>query len=306
MKVILDKPEGIIIDFVSTAVKVGFIEKGLYAYVRRHGLEVMQKSWGNREFRDLAANVRRQVKRDIRDRKDLKEIPPVAEKTSPIEEQQSSLYCNIIWYMDHKIETAAHYKLKFHIYNDGYQKQKIVTQVYSDVARNLQKWKDQSIKRFIYSNSWEKSQQTLIKKTNHGDLFPFIDTFFDTQSIGESSSPDSFKKLAGKIGISPDKLIYLTKGVHEGRAAKEAGLRSILVISHNHQLKKYTTGELDAFPRIRSFDELLWKGEDSSGAPTSEYKPDCSEAPPPTGSKMTEADAALEERAADERQPKEL
>lgn len=301
MKVIIDKPQAVIIDFMSTAVKVGFIEKGLFAYVRKHGMDVIQKNWGKREFRDLAANVRRQVRRDMRDRKDLKDIPVIAEKTSPIEEQQKSLYHNLLWYLDHKIETSAHYKMKFHIYDDGYNRDKLVTHVYSDVARNFKKWKEQSVKIFIYSNAWEKSQQSLMKKTNHGDLQPLIDGYYDTQSIGDASSPDSFKKLLGKIGIPPDKVIFLTKGAKEAHAAKECSILSILVISHNNQLKKYTPEDLASFQKIRSFDELFWRGEDTSSAPSPENKSD-----PTNSSTASPADVAVAERVADERQAKEL
>lgn len=101
-----------------------------------------------------------------------------------------------------------------------------------------------------------------MKKTNHGELFSYIDGFHDTHELGSITEPCTFQKLLSSMGTSPAETLFLTKGVAEGQAAKQAGIHAILVISHGHQLKRYAPEDLAAFERIRSFDELIWRDAD--------------------------------------------
>ena len=225
-RVTIPQPQAIVLDFLSTAIKAGFIEKGLYAYTRKNGKQIIVQKWAQQEFKDLVAKVRRQVRRDRRSNED---IPVVPERGAPIGEQQESLFNNIIWYLDNKRETSAHYKIKFAMYEQGFQEGKLVSHVYADVARNLRRWKEKGIKIFIYSNAWVKTQKMFMAKTNHGELESAITGYFDTQDIGEPTSSESFQKLIEKTGIPADQTVFLTKGVAEGEAAKAANIHSILV-----------------------------------------------------------------------------
>ena len=231
-------------------------------YLRNHGKETVKQLWAKKDFMDIVAMVRRQSRRDIRGNPS---IPAVAEKDAPVEQQQDSLYTNVMWYLDNGKDSDAHYRLKYALYQDAYEKEKVVTHVYTDCARNLQKWKAEGIKIFIFSHAWVNTQQLFMKKTNHGPLFELIDGFFDGKSIGQMSDPSSYQQLLQKIGIEGKDVLFLTKDVGEGRAAKASNIHSVLVISHGHQLKRYNQDDLKEFERIRSFDELVWNGEDPSG-----------------------------------------
>lgn len=283
MQIFTNKPKAIVIDMMSTAVKAGFIEKALYRFLRNHGLEVIQQKWGEKDFMETAVAVRRQVRQTA---PFTPNMPPVADKKSMMEEQQTSLYQNMIWMIDNGQESDAHYKLKYVIYVDGYDKGRLFTHVYSDVARNAHKWKEQGIRVYLFSHAWVVVQKLFMAKTNHDSLSPFIDGYFDNQTLGKMEEANSFKMLLQRIQAAAPDVIFLTKGIAEGRAAKEAGIHSILVISHRHQMGRYDKQDLQSFERIRSFvsskrnvftncnanslnlyrltlrqDELLWKGE---------------------------------------------
>lgn len=257
MKVTISKPSAIILDIMSTAIKAGFIEKGLFAYVRKNGLKYIEQNWSKKEFKDLVTGIRRQVRRDTRT---CEQTPQLSDKDSKeaVEVQSLALFNNVIWYMDQKKETSAHYKFKFAIYEEGYENGGLKTHVYTDVAKNVKIWHELGIKIYIYSNAWIKSQQMFLKKTNHGSLFEMITGFFDTSDIGLPTDPNSFTKLIQQIAIPAGDCVFLTKGIEEGKAAKVAGVHSILVISHQHQLKRYGASDLEQFARLRSFDELLF------------------------------------------------
>lgn len=181
----------------------------------------------------------------------------------------------------------------------------VVTHVYTDVARNVKKWKAEGIKIYIFSHAWVNTQRLFMKKTNHGELFSYIDGFHDTHEHGSITDPSSYQKLVSVMGTSPADTLFLTKGVSEGRAAKQAGIHAILVISHGHQLKRYAPEDLAAFERIRSFDELIWRGGEGSqvapgsaapgsAAPGSQATgPVGSQGSPSTGSSTAAEEAAV-------------
>lgn len=250
--------------------------------MRKHGEEFIQQKWASKEFQDLLTAVRRQVRRD---RRTNEEIPALAESGEPMEAQQRALFENVMWCLDNKHETAAHYKFKFAIYLDGYEKGVLSTHVYTDVAVNMRRWHEWGIKLYIFSNAWSKSQQAFMKQTNHGNLFDLITGYYDTTDIGPPTDPASFTKLLTTIGLPGEEVVFLTKGAEEGNAAKSVGIHSILVVSHQHQLKRYAEEDLRSFERLRSFDELVLRGHEDvppstdPGAPQ-EHTPDGGIPPP--------------------------
>ena len=250
MQIFTNKPKAVVIDMMSTAVKAGFIEKALYRFLRNHGLEVIQQKWGEKDFMETVVAVRRQVRQEGPFNPNML---PIADKKAPMEEQQTSVFQNMIWMIDNGKESDAHYKLKYLIYVDGYEKGRLHTHVYSDVARNARKWKEQGIRVFLFSHAWIMVQQLFMGKTNHDSLSAFIDGYFDNQTLGPMEQARSFQMLMDSIKVPAAEVIFLTKGVAEGRAAKEAGIHSILVISHRHQMGRYDKQDLQSFERIRSF-----------------------------------------------------
>lgn len=250
MQIITNKPKVVVIDMMSTAVKAGFIEKALYRYLRNHGLEVIQQKWGEKEFMEAATAVRRQVRQDGAYNAAM---PAIADKNDPMDQQQQTLFNNMLWMMDNGQETDAHYKLKYAIYVAGYERGALYTHVYQDVARNIRKWKSQGIRIFLFSHAWVVVQQLFMGRTNHEPLSGFIDGYFDNRTLGPMEQSKSFQTLLASIKVPASEVIFLTKGVAEGRAAKEAGIHSILVVSHRTQMQRYDKNDLTSFERLRSF-----------------------------------------------------
>lgn len=297
MRVRVAQPAVIVLDFLSTAIKAGFIEKGLYAYVRKHGKEVLKQNWGKAEFKELIGKVRRQVRRD---RRTNEAVPEVVDKNASLDQQADSIYNSLIWYLDQRKETSAHYKLKFAIYEVGYLEGKLITHVYTDVAENMRAWHARGIMIYIYSNAWVRTQKLFMQKTNHGELDSCITGYFDTSDIGDPTEVGSFKKLIHRIDVPAANILFLTKSIAEGNAAKAAGIDSLLVsslslnsvltplvqvISHSHQMKYYDPQALAEYNRLRSFDELEFEGDPASMAGASQAGG--SQAEPGTGSEAS-------------------
>lgn len=138
---------------------------------------------------------------------------------------------------------------------DGYDKSKLETPVYSDVAVQIQKWRcDQNIKLFVFSNGWAEATKRFLSKTNHGDLNLLIDEHFDT-SLGQLSDPETFKKVLSKIKEKPEDVVFLTKSADEARASAKVNLTTVLVLTHRRNIEKLDS-DGKKMPRVRSFNEL--------------------------------------------------
>lgn len=138
---------------------------------------------------------------------------------------------------------------------DGYQKNRLETPVYSDVAIQIQKWRcDQEIKLYVLSNGWAEASKRFLTKTNHGDLNLLIDGYFDS-SLGPLNEPATFETLLNRIQEKPENVILLTKSSEQGQAAQQLGLTVVLVLTHRRNIEKLDEKGRQ-MPRVRSFNEL--------------------------------------------------
>ncbi|KPM05227.1 enolase-phosphatase E-1-like protein 1 [Sarcoptes scabiei] len=121
---------------------------------------------------------------------------------------------------------------------DGYNRNKIETPVYSDVAIQIKHWRiTQNIKLYVLSNGWVEATKRFMAKTNHGDLNLLIDGHFDSTS-GPLDDPNTFRRVVEQISLPPTQVLFLTKSPSENKAALEAGLNSILVMTHRRDLAR--------------------------------------------------------------------
>jgi enolase-phosphatase E1 len=240
----LPKPKAIIFDISGTAAKTSFIEKVLMPYIKSAIKDYVEEKWTEKQFIKYLERLRAQSQ------KDDESVPKIEGTDAELATQQQSVTDYVLWYSDNKRESRAHQMFRF----DGYEKNKISTPLYSDVAIQMNKWKcDQNIKFYVFSNGWIEATKRFMSKTSHGDLNPLIDDYFDTNT-GALTDKQSFTKILAKIGEQPENVIFLTKS-REARAAKEAGITPVLVLTHRRNIEKLY--EIDKqFQKIRSFNEL--------------------------------------------------
>lgn len=144
---------------------------------------------------------------------------------------------------------------RFHVWFDGYDKNRLETPIYSDVAIQIQKWRcDMQILLYVFSNGWAEANKRFLAKTNHGDLNLLISGHYDT-TMGPSNEPDTFKRLLGAIKQKAEDVLFLTKAPAEAHAATAAGISCVLVMTHQRNIDKLDEADKEA-PRIRSFNEL--------------------------------------------------
>lgn len=117
-------------------------------------------------------------------------------------------------------------------------------------------------KVYIYSSGSVKAQKLLFAhvRTSSGciDLNSKLSGYFDITTSGFKQEVTSYKNILKDVGYSdkPEKVLFLSDNVNEVKAAREAGLKSVVVIKPGNALlseedkQKYTT--------ITSLKELTW------------------------------------------------
>lgn len=143
----------------------------------------------------------------------------------------------------------------FHMWFDGYKRERIETPVYSDVAIQIQKWRcDLEIKLVVLSNGWAEATKRFLSRTNHGDMNLLIDEHLDT-TLGQLTAAETFSKVLEKVQLPAAEVLFLTKNADEAKAAIAAGLIVVMVLTHRRNIEKLDA-EAKRLPRVRSFNEI--------------------------------------------------
>lgn len=93
-----------------------------------------------------------------------------------------------------------------------------------------------------------------MSRTSHGDLNLLLSGHFDT-SLGSLTDAETYRKVASKVGDPANEICFLTKSPEEGKAAKEAGLNVVLVLTHRRNVEAATELCKD-IPIARTFTEV--------------------------------------------------
>ena len=242
------KPKAIIMDMMGTAVKTGFIDKILMAYLKEHVKTYLEEKWSDKEVERDIRSVRKEAEADSA-------APKIADAKADKAEQQKTLAEYVTYVVDNKKESKAMSRFRFHMWFDGFDKGKIQTRVYSDVAIQIKKWKEEQIKIFVLSNGWVEATKKFLSKTNHGDLGILLDGHYDSKTEGSLTDKETYTKLVGKLQLTPADVLFLTKAADQAKAAKDAGLSILLVLTHRKNIEKLSEEEKQ-MPRVRSFNEI--------------------------------------------------
>ena len=114
------------------------------------------------------------------------------------------------------------------IWEDGYRGGEYRAHVYPEVAARLRGWKAQGRSLYVYSSGSVAAQKLFFGYSDAGDLTPLFDGYFDTE-IGAKRDSASYRHIVGAIGAPAESVLFLSDVVEELDAARDAGLRTVLV-----------------------------------------------------------------------------
>jgi len=114
------------------------------------------------------------------------------------------------------------------VWQAGYREGDFTAPLYPDVAPALRAWHAAGHPLAVYSSGSVPAQKLLFSHTDAGDLSGLFCAYFDTTS-GHKRNADSYRLIADALHRSPQHVLFLSDVVEELDAAREAGLRTVLL-----------------------------------------------------------------------------
>ncbi|XP_015519440.1 enolase-phosphatase E1 [Neodiprion lecontei] len=219
------KQNVIIVDIEGTTTSITFVKETLFPYIRENVKKYIDAKWEEEEFKRDLEKLKEQAKKDEEDK--IEGLVAITGSTT--DEEKESVVKNILWQMDGDRKTGALKQLQGHMWREAYDSGNVKGHVYEDVPECLKAWKISGKKVYIYSSGSVEAQKLLFGHSQCGDLLEYFSGHFDT-GVGMKQEATSYKNILDQVKSEASDVIFLTDIVQEAKAAKEAGLYSILMI----------------------------------------------------------------------------
>ena len=141
------------------------------------------------------------------------------------------------------------------IWQEGYAAGILQADMYPDAASALRRWHEAGHRLAVYSSGSVDAQKLLFAHTDAGDLTPLFDAFFDTE-VGHKREAGSYQAIAGRLDTAAADIVFLSDVVEELDAAREAGMRTVLVDRREDYPQPRTGDATHDHARVESFDAI--------------------------------------------------
>lgn len=204
-----------LLDIEGTTTPIDFVTRTLFPFARRSLREFVVKV--DSVLIEDAELLSHEYHRDVADapawpnRPDAREMAPYLE-----------------WLMDRDRKSTGLKSIQGRIWEAGYRSGELVGEVYPDVEPAMRRWLASGAMIHIFSSGSVLAQQLLFAHLPNGDLTPLISSYFDTTTGPKREAP-SYLTIAGRIGVEPQEVLFLSDVIQEVDAAGEAGMGALLV-----------------------------------------------------------------------------
>ena len=141
---------------------------------------------------------------------------------------QQELIDLLIEWIDADRKSTALKALQGMIWQAGYRDADFTAHIYPDAAPALRDWHARGYPLYVYSSGSVPAQKLFFGHSDAGDLTPLFSDWFDTE-VGGKREADSYRVIAGRLGVPADAILFLSDVVEELDAAREAGLQTRLI-----------------------------------------------------------------------------
>jgi len=212
----------ILLDIEGTTTPVEFVTTVLFPYARRAFEQFLLDKRDDPRIAALIQDLRAQHEEDSRNNM----LPPEWED-DPLDARVQSAVAYGRWLMDRDSKCTPLKALQGMIWEAGYASGELRGQVYEDVPRAFQRWREQKREIVIYSSGSVLAQRLLFSTTIHGDLTKFIGNYFDTR-VGVKVDAASYHAIAKSLSRAASEVLFISDSPREVQAARGAGMRSLL------------------------------------------------------------------------------
>jgi enolase-phosphatase E1 len=141
------------------------------------------------------------------------------------------------------------------IWKAGYRSRDFTAHMYPDVAPRLQAWHQAGHPLAVYSSGSVAAQKLLFGNSDAGDLSKLFSGYFDTEA-GHKRDADSYRLIADSLHRSPGDIMFLSDVVAELDAARDAGMRTVLLDRHEDYPEPRTGDDTHDHMRVESFAKI--------------------------------------------------
>lgn len=141
------------------------------------------------------------------------------------------------------------------MWTEGYRRADFTAHVYPDAVDGLRRWHAAGHPLAVYSSGSVPAQKMFFGHSDAGDLLPLFEAFFDTE-VGGKREAASYARIASELGREPGSILFLSDVVAELDAARDAGLRTVLVDRLEDYPQPRTGDACNGHLRVESFDAI--------------------------------------------------
>ena len=141
------------------------------------------------------------------------------------------------------------------IWEAGYANGDFRAPVYPDAVAGLRRWHGAGHVLAVYSSGSVPAQKLFFGHSEAGDLTGLFSGWFDTE-IGGKREAASYGRIARALGVAPGGILFLSDVVAELDAARDAGLRTVLLDRRTDYPEPRDGEAANGHPRVVSFDAV--------------------------------------------------
>jgi enolase-phosphatase E1 len=229
--------ETILLDIEGTTTPIDFVHKTLFPFARDRVAKFVET-----HFASLHDEINLLVDESTHD----------ATYTVPVDPTEPG---SISAYLEHLIDvdrkSTPLKSIQGKIWKKGYESGELTSQIFDDVPRAFELWREDGMRIAIFSSGSVLAQKLLFRYTDHGDLTEFIDAYFDT-NVGSKRDAVSYTVIANELGVEPPEILFISDIVAELDAASAARLQVVLSVR-----KGNAPVDTDLpYRSVESFDEI--------------------------------------------------
>jgi enolase-phosphatase E1 len=218
----------VVVDVEGTTSSIAFVKERLYPYARSRIPDYVREHAD--AIRDIVDEARR-IEGDA-----LLETP--------------QLIAVLLRWMDEDRKLTPLKTLQGLVWQEGFDSGALCAPVYEDALRALGRWREHGVRLYVYSSGSIAAQRLLFSHTEQGNLTPLFSGYFDT-TVGSKLAAESFRTIAGHIGLPAEEILFLSDHTGEIEAAHSAGMQAVWVRRDPHSESREEPCS------IRSFDEVV-------------------------------------------------
>ena len=141
------------------------------------------------------------------------------------------------------------------LWEDGYRSADFTAPIYPDAADALRAWHASGIPMAVYSSGSVPAQKLFFGHSDAGDLSGLFDAWFDTE-VGHKRDAASYREIAQRLGRDASQVVFLSDVVAELDAARDAGMRTVLVDRREDYPQPRTGEATHGHRRVERFDDI--------------------------------------------------